>query len=342
MDTTTAAGAVPGTQAQQQRVFETSHLDVAREFLIAALGTSLRMKGTEQSRLMRHARFDFGSFCVDDVTLPLETGFDVDPLGCLAVVEPRTGWVEHRWDGGSGRAGPGEIAALSPPDRPFTALTHQLDFGSIVLGQTVLGHNALLAEGQSPDSLRFTGMRPASAGLANRWRDTVAHVRDVLAARPDAMREPLVVGEMARCLAESALATFPNTGAPEPTSRDGSDATPGAVRRAVAFIEEHAHTDITVTDIAGAARVSPYALRTAFARHHARSPLGCMRGVRLDRAHFDLLGADADADADADTDANNRATVAAVAARWGFPEPGRFAAFYRDVYGVSPYDTLAL
>jgi AraC-like DNA-binding protein len=320
-------------RAPVRRVFETTDLDVARDFMNAAYGTSLRMKGRERSQLVRHARFDHGSFCVDDVTLSMETGYDAEPLGCLAVVEPRTGWVEHRWPDGGERVGPGEIAAISPPDRPFTALAHQLEFDSVVLGQPALDRNAPLPEGRRSEPLRFTGMRPASPGLADRWRCTVAHVRDVLAVNPQAMSEPLVIGNMARALAESALAVFPNSGPAEATSRDGSDAAPGAVRRAVAFIEERADTDITLLDIARAARVSPHALRIAFARHHnSRSPFGCVTQVRLDRAHFDLLAADGE----------NGATVPAVAARWGFPKPSRFAALYRDVYGVSPHDTLSL
>ncbi|GGO42940.1 hypothetical protein GCM10012287_04910 [Streptomyces daqingensis] len=316
-----------------QRVFETSDVDVARDFMNAAYGTSLRMRGSARRQLVRHARFDYGSFCLDDVTLSMETRYDAEPLGCLAVVEPRTGWVEHRWPDGGERVGPGEIAAISPPDRPFTALAHQLEFDSVVLGQPALERNATLPEGGRSESLRFTGMRPASPGLADRWRGAVAHVRDVLAVNPQAMSEPLVIGNMARALAESALAAFPNSGSAEPTSRDGSDATPGAVRRAVAFIEERADSDITLLDIARAARVSPHALRIAFARHHSRSPFGCVTGVRLDRAHFDLLQADGE---------NGDATVSAVAAKWGFPKPSRFAALYRDVYGVGPHDTLSL
>jgi predicted DNA-binding protein YlxM (UPF0122 family) len=39
------------------------------------------------------------------------------------------------------------------------------------------------------------------------------------------------------------------------------------VRRAVAFIEEYAHRDISAADIAGAAQVSIRAVQLAFARH---------------------------------------------------------------------------
>jgi AraC-like DNA-binding protein len=35
-----------------------------------------------------------------------------------------------------------------------------------------------------------------------------------------------------------------------------------------------------------------------------------------------------------------RDSVTAVAYRWGFPSPSRFAAYYRAAYGVPPGDTL--
>ena len=54
-----------------------------------------------------------------------------------------------------------------------------------------------------------------------------------------------------------------------------------------------------------------------------------LRHIRLDRAHHDLL------DADPAT-----VTVTTIAARWGFPHPGRFAAAYRDHYGRAPSATL--
>ncbi|MGN5382482.1 helix-turn-helix domain-containing protein [Streptomyces lasalocidi] len=55
-----------------------------------------------------------------------------------------------------------------------------------------------------------------------------------------------------------------------------------------------------------------------------------LRRVRLAHAHRDLLAADP----------HSGATVGGVAARWGFAHPGRFAALYRTVYGISPAETL--
>jgi AraC-like DNA-binding protein len=62
--------------------------------------------------------------------------------------------------------------------------------------------------------------------------------------------EPLVAVNAVRLLAATALATFPNDTLTDPTIGDRRDSHPVTVRRAVAFIDEHAGQDISVADIA--------------------------------------------------------------------------------------------
>ncbi|GAB2603663.1 hypothetical protein GCM10009696_06460 [Kocuria himachalensis] len=54
-----------------------------------------------------------------------------------------------------------------------------------------------------------------------------------------------------------------------------------------------------------------------------------LRAARPDAARADLMTADP-----------TRTTVAAMAARWGFANPGRFAAAYQQAYGETPAATL--
>lgn len=105
---------------------------------------------------------------------------------------------------------------------------------------------------------------------------------------------------------------------------------PAALRRAVEYIEAHAGEDVTLDEIARAARVGPRALQLAFNRHRGGSPMAYLRQVRLRRAHRDLEAADP----------TRGDTVAAIAAQWGFANPGRFATMYRESYGISPSHTL--
>ena len=60
------------------------------------------------------------------------------------------------------------------------------------------------------------------------------------------------------------------------------------------------------------------------------TPTAYLRRVRLARAHDDLLAAEP----------GDGTTVTAVAARWGYARPHRFAAAYRQVYGRAPGEVL--
>lgn len=115
----------------------------------------------------------------------------------------------------------------------------------------------------------------------------------------------------------------------EPDVGAGADR-PATLRRAVAFIEAHAHEPVTLADISDAARTSPRAVQYAFRRGLATTPTGYLRGVRLERAHHDLQVGDP----------TRGDTVAAIAARWGFAKAGRFSATYASAYGRPPRQTL--
>lgn len=129
-------------------------------------------------------------------------------------------------------------------------------------------------------------------------------------------------------MASVALATFARTPPAKPTSQDHRDASPATLQRAVAFIDGHAHTNITSADIA-AACVTIRAVQFAFQRHLDITPMAYLRRVRLDHAHHDLISADP-----------ARETVTVVAYRWGFSSSSRFTAYYRDTYGATPSRTL--
>jgi AraC-like DNA-binding protein len=104
---------------------------------------------------------------------------------------------------------------------------------------------------------------------------------------------------------------------------------PAVLRRAVAFIDEHADQDITVADIAATSFVSVRAVQLAFRGYMGTTPSEYLRKVRLERAHRDLSAADPARD-----------SVTAVAYRWGFASASRFASYYRSAYGVTPSRTL--
>jgi len=167
-------------------------------------------------------------------------------------------------------------------------------------------------------------MFPVTAG---EWRGPQR--RKYSATDPEAAASSLIIGSTARLLAATALTVFPNTALPAPGARDRSDASPATLRRAIAFIDEHAHDDIAGAEIAAAAGVTIRAVQLAFRRHLDTTPLGYLRRVRLDYAHRQLAAADP-----------RHESVTAVAYRWGFANSSRFAAYYRQTYGVLPSHTL--
>jgi transcriptional regulator GlxA family with amidase domain len=112
---------------------------------------------------------------------------------------------------------------------------------------------------------------------------------------------------------------------------DMGDVNSETLRRAIAFIHAHAHEEVTATSIARAACVTTRAVQLAFRRYLNTTPSAYLRQVRLDHAHRDLLSASKGEDG----------TVTQIASRWGFNHQGRFAAYYRQMYGQNPRQTLA-
>ena len=104
---------------------------------------------------------------------------------------------------------------------------------------------------------------------------------------------------------------------------------PRMLRRALDFIHENSHYDITIRDIASAADVTPRAIQYAFREHLNTTPLEYLRRIRLERAHRELLSADPAFD-----------TVTSIAGRCGFSHPGRFSSAYKQVFGTEPSRTL--
>ena len=88
-------------------------------------------------------------------------------------------------------------------------------------------------------------------------------------------------------------------------------------------IDDDGYLRASFDDIAAASFMSTRGLQYAFRRALDMTPTDALRRARLDGAHRDLR-------------AGNGASVATVARRWGFSNSSRFAAAYRDTYGMPP------
>ena len=236
--------------------------------------------------------------------------------------------MERASDGAHRRYGTGELFIMSDPGRPHTGRWLPGEIQNCIMDPATLARAAATAPAWRPGPIRFTSLDPRSPAAASHWWATRSYVADLL-GNCEAAAAPLVIASAARLLAAVTLATFPNTAVTDPGAADRHGARDDTLRRATGYIDEHAHQDITVADIACAARVTVRAVQLAFRRHLDTTPTAYLRRVRLDRAHHDLMTADP-----------TRTSVTAVAYRWGFPSSSRFAASYRQAYGSSPRRTL--
>jgi AraC-like DNA-binding protein len=152
-------------------------------------------------------------------------------------------------------------------------------------------------------------LRPV-AGSADRWERAFGYLAESFAcAESD---DVVIVAELRRHALWATLTAF-DTGFAEALERATASApAPAAVRRAIAFIDENAHSDITVDDVARAVHMSSRGLQYAFRRALGTTPAEQLRRARLDGAHRELLRGDG-------------TTVTRIARTWGFAHPSRFA-----------------
>lgn len=96
-----------------------------------------------------------------------------------------------------------------------------------------------------------------------------------------------------------------------------------ALRRALDFIDAHLDQPITLQDLAVASHVGVRALADSFVRQMHETPARYIRGRRLEAAKLALRRGDAP-------------SVAEVASRWQFSNPGVFARYFRERFGCLP------
>lgn len=191
-----------------------------------------------------------------------------------------------------------------------------------------LGAAEQLARRMSGDDtlrLRVLDEQPTSPAVGRAWMSAFDHVRRSLVDE-GAHDEPLIAAELAAHALRLTLAAIPTTyldAIERMPQRGPADAT---VRRAMAYIDQHAREPITVDEVAAAVHMSTRGLQYAFQRAAGESPMAYLRRVRLAGARDELvLGVE---------------SVAVIARRWGFGHPARFARYYREQYGCTPGEQL--
>jgi AraC-like DNA-binding protein len=323
---------IAGTAPPMARVrFRTRDPDEAWEFTRAAYADHVPHLSGELSDFsfevcqvreprfgVEHLRHSLGQDCV------------AAPLGWISVLSIRTGRIGLSDRRAHGTASPGEVM-LVPPDGAHRIWRSGISVGIVRLHPDSVAEVAREYFDQADGRVRFRLCQPLTAAHAAHWSATAEHVLRGVLANPAVADAPLVRTQALHLLTTALLSDFCHSG----LDRDeqvsvGPVAAPAVVRRAMAFIETHASDDVTVGDIAAAARVRPRALQLAFRRHLERTPTAVLRDTRLAGARSDLQRADPTAGD----------TVAAIAHRWGFAGLAAFGSAYRRQYGETPRDTL--
>lgn len=289
----------------------------------------VRIDARGPRRGLRLERAALGPIQFHHVSVGMTFDATGSPLGTLIFGELRSGRLRHGSGGSERHILRGEVYLAAQPGDSYTATVLEADVQLTVIDPALPSQVADPAPGRAQAPVEFTGYEAVSAQASSQWIDTCAYLRDHVLADPRASAAPLVAASAARLLVATALATFPNNALTDPSIGDRHDGSPATLRRAIAYIDEHAHQDMTIADVAAEVHVTIRAVQLAFRRHLDTTPTRYLRRVRLDHAHRQLLTGDPE-----------RESVTAVAYRWGFTSSSRFAAYYRTAYGVSPSTTL--
>ncbi|BFU44120.1 hypothetical protein KRMM14A1004_23570 [Krasilnikovia sp. MM14-A1004] len=304
--------------------FATTDPERARDYLTAAFGSTLTIRRHTDAYRFRHQRISTGPFSLDSLdhqaTVEYRSGTDTP----IMVTRVHRGLrIDLDRDI---RYGIGDLGLHVHTDRAHRVRQEALQGSLVGIAPQVVAEVAG-NDPERPGALRFTAVCPARPADVRRWLQVVGYVTESVQSAPGFITHPLLVGPFARLLAATLLTTFPNTCTTESHHYDRTDATVAALSRAVGFLEANADLDISVVDIARAARVTVRAVQRAFRRHLGTTPTAYLRRVRLARCHQQLR------------DDGDGAAVPEVAARWGFADPGLVTADHHHAFGQPPRRT---
>ncbi|HET9892924.1 MAG TPA: helix-turn-helix transcriptional regulator [Mycobacterium sp.] len=313
-------------------LLDTTDLGEAEEVLSAAYTKQRYNAPSRGATRTRVLRSQIGSLIADEIKFSCDLEIEVDPMAEIALCRIRSGVTAQRFpDGHVEACGPHEVTAVGAyADTPFIGSVFKAHYDALAIDRRLLSQIAAGPQkGSDTESVQLTSSLAISPAANSHMVKAVDYVCQSVLTDPHAAQTPLIAGAAGRYLAATMLATFPNTAVLEPTIEDRHDTTPVLLRRAVAYIDDNAHKDISLTNIARHVYVSPRALQLMFRKHRDCTPTEYLRRVRLHHAHLDLVR-------------ENRltSTVGQIAYRWGFNHVGRFSVFYRQQYGQSPHDTL--
>ncbi len=221
----------------------------------------------------------------------------------------------------------GEIMTLGPGEHMHARTEGRRHWGVILLPMAELVEYGCA----------LTGAPFSIPPVAQRWRPPPAAGRDLrslhaAATRMAVIRPQVVVdAQAARGLEQQLILAIVHCLSEEPADVGGAAARRhrDIMARFERLLQTQPDRDMHVTEICGALGVSQRLLRSLCVEHLGMSPITYDRRRRMSLARRALRHNGAET-----------ATVAEIARRHGFRQPGRFAVIYQAAFGESPSTTL--
>jgi AraC-like DNA-binding protein len=210
-----------------------------------------------------------------------------------------------------------EHDSLYAPGSLYATATLTFDRLEEIAAQAGLVLDARNLGGTGVAAPRFT--ERDLAGLQTLFRLAHGDHGDKRAARPETLGAEMLAMMVGR------LGRAPQVN-PGPAERPGLAR---IVARARAYIHANLDRPLSIDAIAAAAFTSRRTLHRAFGTVLGETPYSYAQRLRLHRIRRELV-----------SDAEKCCTITAIANYWGVSELGRFAAWYRDLFGERPSDTL--
>jgi len=175
--------------------------------------------------------------------------------------------------------------------------------------------------------IESTDLITTKGSKLSKCREQTKHILSAIKEQPKKLNSKALLDEMSFGLPQQLISTLvfsrPEYHKPSYRKRDR------ALRRAKAYLREHAHKPVTVSDLCRVIEVSERTLRYAFLERFGVSPKSYLLAMRLNGVRRQFWHADP-----------STTTIADVANYWGFWHMGQFAADYRRLFGELPSETL--
>lgn len=165
-----------------------------------------------------------------------------------------------------------------------------------------------------------------SYGLAASLRSQLDFLINEMARRDGVADNPVALASLTDLILSLVLRGFPHNHL-ERLDNCRFGAVPAYVRRAEDFMHANAAAAIRMEHVAHAAGCSVSTLGAVFRQFRDTTPLGALHSIRLDHLRVEL------------SRGPTSGSIAEVARRYGFTNPGRFIAAYRCRFGETPSKT---